>query len=128
MRRVNLLINCACRAVEREGRGDCVGCAVPGAVEAESGVASPGGNVLPCLTGLFADRHVGAALRYSSIPRASDGLSVGKSPRQHPVAQSGCSAVLDGDVRSELARVLRADCVVDRASRADHRSCDIEGE
>src|ERR1035441_3755915 len=74
MRCGSLLVDCAGRSVERERRVYCVGGAVPGAVESEAGVASAGGNVFPCLAGLFAHRDVGAALRYGSIPRTVDGL------------------------------------------------------
>src|ERR1039458_4458450 len=103
----SLLIDRACRSVERKGRGYRVGGSVPGSVESESGIASAGGNVLPCLAGLFAHRDIGAALRYGSVPGTGDGLSVGEAPGKRPVAQSGASAILNGDRRSERAGGLR---------------------
>src|ERR1039458_1203640 len=121
MRCGSLLVDCAGRSVERERRGHRVGDAVPGAVEAEAGVSSAGGNVFPCLAGLFAHLDVGATLRYGSIPRTADGLSVGKGPGQRPVAQSGGSVVDDAKGRSELARVLRRNRVVHPARGAGPR-------
>ena len=62
------LVDAAGGSVERERRGYGVGDAVPGAVEAESRVGSTGRNVFPGLSGLFAHRHSGAALRFGAIP------------------------------------------------------------
>ena len=112
------LVDGAGCSIQFEVRRSRVGGAVPGSIEAESGVGSTGGNVLPCLAGLFAYCNVGAARRHCSIPGIGDGLSVGEGPSQRPTAQSAASAVLDADVRSELAGVLRGDDVVDSAPAA----------
>jgi len=118
IRRGYVLVDCAGRSIQREGRWLCIGDAVPGTVKAESGVGPSGGDVLPRLAGLFAHSDVGSALRYGAIPGTTDGLSIGKGPGQRPVAQSCGSIVLDGDGPPELAGVLRRDRVGYRTSTA----------
>src|ERR1017187_10471833 len=126
MRCGSLLVDCAGRSVDRERRGYCVGDAVPGAVESDSGEAATGCDA--AVVTLVFHRHVRATLGFNAVPEGRNCLPVGKGPGQRPTGPGGGSVVEDAESRSELARVLRRNRVVNRARGAGPRGNDGEGD
>ena len=100
-----MLVDGACRSVEREGRGYRVGGSVPGSVEADAGEGAACGDAAVVTFVLY--RDVGAALGFNAVPELRNCLSVGEGPGKLPICPGDRSRIFDVEGCSKLAGVLR---------------------